>query len=186
MTIYVNRASYGLQYLVQNEATGSNMKTLSVLFRPVPFRLPHLCYQEAHNTMPSYPHIAVRFLAISSRDSVTTNTSLVFLILDPKGFLLPPRTRLSKKSEIGPITSGPPPLYLKCLVGHCGAHQTGIRRGRVISPWSGLLRSAKGLGIGRTKCTFKDPDICESSGADDEEQSGFWRTSSVRCVGLLG
>ena len=55
--------------------------------------------------MPSYPHFAVRFQAISSGVSVATNTILVFPTLAPKDFLLPRRTRPSKKSKICPITS---------------------------------------------------------------------------------
>ena len=86
MTIYVKGASY---HLVQNGVTRSDTKTLSVLFCPVPFRLPYLCYQEVHNTVISYPDIAVCFQAISSRNFVATQTILVFLILAPKGFLLP-------------------------------------------------------------------------------------------------
>ena len=54
-------------------------------------------------------------------------------------------------------------------------HQIGIRRGNVISPWSGRLRAARDWAPERTNFTFEDPDILESSGVDDDEQSDFWR-----------
>ena len=44
--------------------------------------------------------------------------------------------------------------------------------------------SAKGLPE-RTNFTFEDPDILESSGVDDDEQSGLSRGLNVCCVGLL-
>ena len=66
-------------------------------------------------------------------------------------------------------------------------HQIGVRRGGVMSPWSGLLRAARRVWVPeRTNFTFEDPDILEISGVDDDEQSGFWRGLSVCCVGLLG
>ena len=54
-------------------------------------------------------------------------------------------------------------------------HQIGLRRGSVISPWSGLLRAARVWAPERTNIAFEDPDILESSGVDDDEQSDFWR-----------
>ena len=141
-TIYVKDTGCGIQHLVQIGEMMGNTKTLSVLFPPAfSFTSPVL------STGTQYSAIIPPFRRLLLGSIVPRLSLLKYHPNFPhpcsQRLPLARRTRLSKKSKNGPITSRltgsrPSPPYVKYPTWHCGAHQTGIRRGGVMSPLLGL------------------------------------------------